>query len=166
MANSEPIKKSTVLGQSPCFLLTCKHDSNTPTNKTAPNKTLYPSDPLCFSTKDQRTKCPAQSQAKHANTKNLTVTHYWPPSPFMLWQLQLQSPKHYWPPRLLLYFPSSLSAIRFTWASMRSLVQPVKLYPWGHFKIPVNLFGSHLSQNIIFLLSIDLQNTPEVPVRE
>ena len=59
----------------PEFLLACEHDPNRSASKSAPDKTLGPPEPLCFSTKDQRTKCPAKSQAKQADPKNLASTH-------------------------------------------------------------------------------------------
>lgn len=57
-------------------LLTREHDPNRAACKSAPDKTLGPPEPRCLSAKDQRTKCPAKSQAKHADPNNLTSTHY------------------------------------------------------------------------------------------
>ena len=58
------------------FLLAREHDPNRAASKTTPDETLQPKEPLCISAKDQRTKCPAKSNAKEADPINLTVTHY------------------------------------------------------------------------------------------
>ena len=63
----------------PEFLLACEHDPNRSASKSAPDKTLGPPEPFCFSTEDQRAKCPSKSHAKNADSKNLTSTHYSPP---------------------------------------------------------------------------------------
>jgi len=59
----------------PEFLLACEHDPNRSACKSAPDKTLGPPEPFCFSAKDQRAKRPAKSQAKQADPKNLASTH-------------------------------------------------------------------------------------------
>jgi hypothetical protein len=57
-------------------LLTREHDSNHSAGKATPDETLDVPEPLCFSAKNQRTKCPAKSQAKHADSNNLTSAHF------------------------------------------------------------------------------------------
>jgi hypothetical protein len=58
-------------------LLTREHDSNHSAGKATPDETLDVPEPLCFSAKNQRAKCPAKSQAKHADPNNLASAHFY-----------------------------------------------------------------------------------------